>query len=186
LNSDGLAVLEGADEVFSAEEIRTAIDRVAIRIAVAVTDTFPLVVCVMNGGLPFTAALLDRFEFPLHLDYVHATRYSADEGGDITFRTPLQTDPSGRTVLLIDDVLDAGHTLQAVTDHIRARAAQRVLTAVLVDKPIEARTTQADFVGLTTSERDAQRFLVGWGMDYDGMFRNLSSIYALNLGEDAP
>ena len=177
--NDPDAIIGRADCVFDAATVATAIDRVAVRIALEMTDALPLVVCVMNGGLPFTGQLLQRFEFPLQLDYIHATRYRGTRGGDVVFRSELQNEPSNRTVLLVDDVLDEGHTLVAVAEHVRQMGAAVVRTAVLVDKKVDNRPVTADFVAL----QGPNRYLVGCGMDYNGLFRNLSSIYALNLDD---
>ena len=168
--------------LYDAEAVRFAIDRVAVRIALDLADARPVVVCVMNGGLPFTAALLARFAFPLEVDYVHAKRYreaapgELPSGADLCIRVAPAHGLAGRNVLLVDDVLDEGATLEALQAVVEERRASSVRTAVLVDKAVAGRTFAADYAALAAPDR----YLVGWGMDYNGWYRNLQAIYALD------
>ena len=170
-----------AECLYDAEAVRFAIDRVAVRIALDLADSRPVVVCVMNGGLPFTAALLARFAFPLEVDYVHAKRYREaapgehPSGADLCVRVAPAHALEGRNVLLVDDVLDEGETLERLKALVEERGASAVRTAVLVDKAVAGRTFAADYAALSAPDR----YLVGWGMDYNGWYRNLQAIYAL-------
>ncbi len=172
---------EWADCLYDAGAVRFAIDRVAVRIALDVADARPVVVCVMNGGLPFTAALLERFAFPLEVDHVHARRYREaapgehPRGADLCLRVEPAQPLTGRNVLLVDDVLDEGVTLARLKAFVEERGAAAVRTAVLVDKAVTGRTFAADYAALSAPDR----YLVGWGMDYNGWYRNLRAIYAL-------
>ena len=164
----------GSRCVFSAAEIDAAVDRLAVALAVRLWDARPVVVCMMNGALPFTADLLRRFHFDLELDYIHVTRYDGRTGGDLRFVRSLERPLEGRTVLLVDDVLDAGSTLRAAREALEAQAST-VLAAVLVRKDVPGAVASAEFVALDAPNE----FLVGRGMDHDGAFRQLSAIYAL-------
>lgn len=169
----------GARCVFSAAEVDAAVDRVAAQLAVRLWDARPVVVCLMNGGLPFTADLLRRFYFDLELDYMHLTRYEGVRGGAVRVVHDLDRSLTGRTVLLVDDVLDEGLTLRAAQDAVTVRGAAEVVTAVLVRKNVPNATTQADYEVLVASDE----FLVGRGMDFDGAYRQLSGIYSLGKVE---
>ena len=169
-------VLERADCIFNPREVEVAIDRLAVRITLDLADESPVVLCVMKGGLVLTGALLERFPFPLELDYVHATRYRKTVGGRIDLRVLPMTDIKKRAVLLVDDVLDKGITLARVVDLVRAAGAESVHTVVLVDKDVPKKILTTDYVGLSAPNR----YLVGSGMDYCGWFRNLRGIYALD------
>ena len=104
-----------ADCLYTAEEVTAAIDRLAVRLAVALADEEPLLLCVLNGGLPFTGALMQRLHFPLTLSYVHVGRYGdATSGGALTWHAKPQADLKDRHVLLVDDILDEGVTLAAL------------------------------------------------------------------------
>jgi hypoxanthine phosphoribosyltransferase len=168
----------GSEKIFERAQIDSAVDALAGGISELLGDKRPLILCIMNGGVPLTGFLMPKLDFALELDYVHASRYRGSRTGDVFqwIRRP-PTTIAGRNVLLIDDIFDQGLTLQAVIDACRDRDARSVHTAVLVEKPA-ARLTErklADFVALQAPER----YLVGFGMDYQGLFRNLEEIYAL-------
>ena len=167
----------GARCVFDAETVDVAVDRLAVEMALKLWETRPVIVCLMNGGLPFTADLLRRFHFDLELDYLHLSRYQHTTGGEIRFVRRLERSLEGRTVLLVDDVLDEGETLAAAQREVVAKGCAELLSAVLVRK--DTRTaTEVDYVAL----EGPNEFLVGRGMDCDGAFRQLSGIYALPAG----
>jgi hypoxanthine phosphoribosyltransferase len=167
-----------AECLFSHEQVLFAIDQLAVRVTVDLADTNPLLLCVMNGAVPFAGALLPRLHFPLELDYVHVSRYhGATEGGNLHWHAHPQCDLAGRTVLLVDDVLDHGVTLAALREWAADAGASAVYSAVLADKQIAAsRPTEADYAALACPDR----FLIGWGMDFQGYWRNLDGIYALS------
>lgn len=159
--------------LFDARTVDAAIDRIAVELAVRLWDAHPVVVCLMNGALVFTADLLRRFYFDLELDHLHFTRYRGREGGALRAVRPLERCVRGRTVLLVDDVLDEGATLRAARDAVAD--ADAVLAAVLVRKAVPKAVAQADYIALEAPNA----FLVGRGMDCDGAFRQLSGIYSL-------
>ena len=172
-----LTAREAGELVVAAEEVQRAIDQVAVRLTVALESADPLVLCLLNGGLPFTAELLKRFSFPLELSYLHATRYGQRTSGselDWLARPPVGI--AGRHVLLVDDIFDAGQTLMQVVAWLRREGADEVTTAVLVDKEVSrSEAFSVDYAAL----RCPDRFLFGCGMDFRGYWRNLTAIYAL-------
>ncbi len=165
----------GARCVFSPASVDAAVDRVAARLAVRLWEARPVVVCLMTGALPFTADLLRRFYFDLELDYMHLTRYQGVRGGPVRVARDLERSLAGRTVLLVDDVLDQGSTLRAAEEAASGRGAAEIVKAVLVRKRVPGAVAQADYVALD----GPNEFLVGRGMDCDGAFRQLSGIYSL-------
>ncbi len=167
-----------SDVVWTDAEVSTALDRMAAEIGAAVGARNPVVICVMLGGLIPAARLLERFDFPLELDYLHATRYrGGTQGHDLDWKARPATPLAGREVLIIDDILDEGVTLAGVVEYCKEQGASRVLTAVLVDKQHGRKKafSRADFTGLEVDDR----YVFGCGMDYKGSFRNLRSIHAL-------
>jgi hypoxanthine phosphoribosyltransferase len=172
--------LTNAQCLFAAEQVEAALARMATEITGRLSNTHPVVLCVMNGGLIVTGRLLPKLPFPLVAGYLHATRYGhALCGGHLDWRVRPTEDLRGRTVLLVDDILDEGATLAAIIDYCRAEGAKEVLTAVLVNKEHERKTSPgmvADFVGLNAPDR----FLIGCGMDYKGYWRNAPGIFALD------
>ena len=170
---------EGAEKIFERTEIDDAIDRLAGELTSRFSESLPLALCVMTGGLIFAGHLLTRLHFPLELDYVHVTRYRGQRSGSELqwTRTPEQS-VAQRPVLLIDDIFDEGVTLGALADACLRNGASSVHTVVLVNKvrPDIARERHADFKALDAPNR----YLIGWGMDFQQRYRNLDEIYALS------
>ncbi len=171
------AFLENSDRISSADEVQAAIRRVAGEINASLAETYPLVLVVMGGAVVFGGQLLPLLNFPLDLDYVHASRYGNETaGGALEWRVAPPAGVQGRTVLLLDDILDGGTTLLAIRDRLRKQGATRVLSAVLVEKVLaRGKPIAADFVGL----RIPDRFVFGCGMDAKGYWRNLPEIRAI-------
>ena len=157
--------------------ISVAVTRVAQEINHALRDTNPLVLCVMRGALVFAGHLLPQLDFPLQVDTLDATRYGAStQGGALVFRHMPLASIAGRTVLLLDDILDHGVTLAAVRDKLLALGALRVWIAVFAVKATpRTLPVTADFLGVTLPDR----YVFGFGMDVHGYWRNLPAIYAL-------
>jgi hypoxanthine phosphoribosyltransferase len=159
--------------------VAEALDRMASEIAAALDGTLPIVLCVLNGGIIPTGRLLSRLAFPLETDYLHATRYRGKTTGDreIVWLCKPHLSLRGRTLLLVDDILDEGHTLKAIVEYCRNAGAARVYTAVLVEKLHDRRVAgmTADFIGLAVEDR----YVFGCGMDYKGYLRNLDGIFTL-------
>jgi hypoxanthine phosphoribosyltransferase len=170
-------VLGRADCLFPAAEVEAAIERLALAVRGALAGREPIVVCLMNGGVVPFGKLVPQLDFPLQLDYVHATRYGRKlRGGELEWLAGPFVPPAGRTVLLVDDILDEGTTLAAIEARYHAEGAAAVYKAVLVEKRRARRVPiTADFVGLTVPDR----YVFGYGMDYKGWLRNAAGIYAL-------
>lgn len=171
------ALLANADLIHSEETVQAALAQVAAVIRERLADKNPLVLCVMTGGVIFCGQLLPKLDFPLDFDYLHATRYGPEtQGGKISWRMAPWTSVKGRTVLVVDDILDEGVTLAAVKESLTRLGAAEVLLAVFTDKLNgKSKPISADFVGLTVPDR----FVFGFGMDVDGAWRNLPAIYAM-------
>jgi len=171
-------LLNQATLIHNAEAVTGAINRLGVEITQALSTATPVVICVMGGGVVFAGQLLTQLSFPLELDYVHASRYQNNTVGLVLdWKALPKLDLSGRTVLIVDDILDEGITLLAIQEKCLALGAKQVLSAVLVEKTLDhTKPIQADFVGLEVPNR----YVFGYGMDAYGWWRNLSSIYALN------
>lgn len=172
-------VLSDAELLADGAGVAAAIRRMAEEITERLRDSAPLLLCVMNGGLVFSGQLLTMLEFPLEVDYAHATRYGdKTAGGGLFWKARPERDMKGRVVLLLDDILDEGVTLSAIADYCLQQGAAQVLTAVLVDKRHDRKVKpgfRADFTGIETEDR----FLFGYGLDYRGFWRNAPGIYAV-------
>jgi hypoxanthine phosphoribosyltransferase len=181
---DFAAIRRRAELLADRSAVEAALERMAREITRDLAGRDPLVLAVMVGGLMPTAWLLQRFDFPLQLDYLHATRYQGGTRGTAAIdwiarpRTPL----AGRRVLVIDDVLDEGHTLAAILEDCRLQGAAEVRSAVLVEKRHAGRVPglAVDYTGL----RLENRYLFGCGMDYHEHHRQHAAVYALAREDD--
>jgi hypoxanthine phosphoribosyltransferase len=165
-----------ADLLHSEQEVEAAIDKMAQQINIALADRNPLLLCVMNGGVVTFGKLLTRLTIPLTIDAINASRYqNLTSGGSIEWLVKPVTSLKGRTVLLVDDILDEGITLQALCQYCRDQGATAVYSAVLVDKILDhEKPVTADFIGLKAENR----YVFGYGMDYKGYLRNAPGIFA--------
>ncbi len=174
---EALRLLDEADPLFSADECRTAVERMAREISGALSGEFPVVLGVMGGAAVFIGQLLPLLHFPLEFGAIEVTRYNNDiQGREITWRLPPRDNVRDRVVLVVDDILDEGITLAAIRKRLLEMGAREVLAAVFADKDIgHDKPVHADFVGVTVPNR----YVFGFGMDAYGLWRNLPSIYAL-------
>jgi hypoxanthine phosphoribosyltransferase len=170
-------LLDSAQLIHSSVVVKAAIANLGDQITLALQGSSPVVICVMSGGLFFAGQLLPRLNFPLQVDYVHASRYQNNTvGKTLTWQALPKLDLNDRTVLLLDDILDEGITLLAIKEKCLALGAKAVLSAVLVEKVLDhSKPMVADFVGLEVPNR----YVFGCGMDAYGWWRNLPAIYAL-------
>ena len=175
--NDAWSILNRSELIVGATEVELALDSLASHISDALADRFPIALCIMGGAVVFAGQLLPRLGFPLEFDYLHATRYrDGTRGGEIEWSVLPRKAMSGRSVLLLDDILDEGHTLAAAKVKLLELGAAEVKIAVLADKDIgRDKPVAADFVGLTLPNR----YVLGMGMDAYGLWRNLPAIYAL-------
>ncbi|AVG14573.1 MULTISPECIES: hypoxanthine-guanine phosphoribosyltransferase [Chromobacteriaceae] len=175
--AEARGLINSADVLFSAEEVSAAVDRMAVEITAKLGEEYPLVLSVMGGAVVFTGQLLPRLEFPLDFDYVHVSRYGdKTHGGELVWKQAPKEDVRDRVVLVLDDILDEGHTMAAIRDKVMAMGAKAFYSGVFANKLInKEKPMQADFVGLDVPDR----YVFGYGMDVRGAWRNLPAIYAL-------
>ena len=138
-----------------------------------------LLLCIMNGGLILAGKLATLLDFPLQIDYLHATRYRGEtRGAELNWLAYPRERIKGRDILLVDDILDEGNTLAAVKAYCIEQGAKSVYTAVLADKKHARRLPgiSADCAGLQLEDK----FVFGSGLDYKGYLRNVAGIYAID------
>ena len=171
-------VHQTAELLFDAQSVEQSIVDLARRVEQECGEDFPLVLCVMNGGLYLTGQLLRHWNFPLTVDYVHATRYRlATLGKDVLWKAYPQNDLKDRNVVIVDDIFDQGYTLEEVKSYCIRHGARKCTSVFLIRKTHERRKADItpDFVGLECGDC----YVYGVGMDLNSHFRNLSDIYAL-------
>ncbi|MCX7125967.1 MAG: hypoxanthine-guanine phosphoribosyltransferase [Gammaproteobacteria bacterium] len=170
-------VLAKSTCIFSKSEIDATLDKMAGEISERLAHENPLFLCVVVGGIVTLGNLLPRLDFPLEVDYIHATRYqNKTTGSEIVWKALPQSPLKNRTILIVDDILDGGITLAEIVKHCHAQGAKEVLTAVLVEKNhtrLAEGLQHTDFCGLAVDDH----YVFGYGMDYKGYLRNAPGIY---------
>lgn len=168
-----------AELIYTFDQISVSLQKLAKHLDRKMAGTNPVVLCVMNGALIFCGQLLTRLSFQCELDYVHASRYgNTTQGGDeLDWITYPVTDLQNRTVLLLDDILDEGITLKAIEDYCYKQGACHVEKAILLHKKHDRCCIELpdENIALTVDDR----YVFGFGMDYEGAYRYLDSVYAL-------
>lgn len=170
-------VYDEADCLYSRQQVDAAIIAMAEQISAKLKDKNPLVLSVMSGALLPAGILLSHLNFPLHIDYLHASRYRGEtSGGELDWRVTPRYSLNERVVLIVDDILDEGLTLQAIIESCRAQGASEIYSAVMVKKLHDRNVgIEADFVGLEVEDR----YVFGYGMDYKEYWRNAPGIFAV-------
>lgn len=170
-------LLARSEQLLTPEAVEQAVARVAGEISAALGEEQPLLLAVMRGAVVFAGHLLPLLRFPLEFDYVDASRYGgATRGGELEWRMDVPAGVRGRTVLVVDDILDEGHTLAAIRRRLLDAGARRVLIAVFADKDLgRAKPVTADFIGTSLPNR----YVFGFGLDVHGLWRNLPAVHAL-------
>jgi hypoxanthine phosphoribosyltransferase len=171
-------VIARSDLVFDRIEIEHAIDVMAEKIRKDLHGQFPLFLTLMHGGMFFAARLGLELGVDAEFDYLHATRYRGEmTGSGLAWLHRPATIIEGRTVILVDDILDEGHTLKAVRDWCQDQGAAKVKIAVMASKQHDRCVPglKADYSGLMVPDR----YVYGYGMDMNEHGRNLPAIYAL-------
>jgi hypoxanthine phosphoribosyltransferase len=165
-----------ADCLYSHTQVEAAITRMAEAITARLKDSHPVVISVLNGGILLTAQLVLKLRFPLEIDSIKAGRYQGETSGtEMRWLHRPGIALEGRTVLIVDDILDEGITLREIRRWCLDQGAEAVYMAVLVNKQLgREKPCKPDFVGLETENR----YLFGFGMDYKGYLRNWPGIYA--------
>lgn len=172
-------VFAKSSPLFSKGEVDAALDKMALEIHDRLAHANPIFLCVVVGGIVPLGNLLPRLDFPLEVDYIHATRYgNKTVGKELVWKMVPQSCLKGRTVVIVDDILDGGITLAEIVKYCQEHGAEEVLTAVLVEK-YNARLPEglptADFHGLQADNH----YVFGYGMDYKGYLRNAPGIYVV-------
>lgn len=173
-----------AHVIFTAVEIDAIISRMAREISADLSGSNPIIMPVLLGGAFTAIRLMQHFEFPYEMDTVRIARYGNDlRGGQVHWFARPCLELDGRNILLVDDVLDRGITLQAVQHELKRMNAASVSTAVLIRKTLDAKAERpaVDYVGADAPNE----FLFGCGMDLEGRWRGLPGLYAVDRSRES-
>ena len=167
--------------LISQQELEIGIAGMAKKINDQLGNTPLTVICVMTGSIILVADLIRHFQMPVRLGVLSASSYRGNTTRDgLTLTTHLLPEIASRHVLIVDDILDTGHTLNAVTKHIASMDPATIHTAVLLRKngrqEIEL---DVDFIGFEIPDA----FVVGYGLDYQDLYRNLPFVAVLDESE---
>ncbi|TQV72147.1 hypoxanthine-guanine phosphoribosyltransferase [Aliikangiella marina] len=173
-------IKSNATLLHSKEVIDEALAKLQSQLTSDYAEKNPIFLVVMNGGLIFAGKILPLLNFPIQIDYCHATRYrGATTGGEIEWRAKPQMDLSGRHVIVVDDILDEGFTLQGIVAACESMGALSVKTLVLIEKLHDRKAfknMKPDYCEL----QGPDQYSFGAGMDYNHYWRNCDAIYLLN------
>ena len=165
--------------LLTAEQLSEGVDRLARDVRQAYGDGPLTVVGVLTGSVVVVSDLIRRLDGPVRLSMVWASSYrgTATQAGRLELRLDLLPDLTGQHVLLVDDIFDSGRTLDAILADLRGRGAASVRSLVLLRKQGRAEVKiQPDFIGFDIPDL----FVVGYGLDYDGAWRHLPHVAALD------
>lgn len=160
------------------EEIQAKCKEIGEQLTEEYRGKFPLAIGVLKGALPFMADLLRHIETHLEMDFMDVSSYGSGtrSSGEVKILKDLDTQVEGRDVLIIEDIIDSGRTLQYLVDLFKYRKANSVKIVTLLDKPSGRKADiQADIIGFEVPDA----FVVGYGLDYAERYRNLPYIGVL-------
>ncbi|WP_186575875.1 hypoxanthine phosphoribosyltransferase [Aquibacillus kalidii] len=164
--------------LISKEEIEQKCKEIGKQLTEEYDGKFPLAIGVLKGALPFMSDVLRHTETYLEMDFMDVSSYGGEmrSSGEVKIVKDLNTKVEGRDILIIEDIIDSGLTLSYLVDLFKYRKANSIKIVTLLDKP-EGRTVdiKADIVGFKVPNE----FVVGYGLDYQEKYRNLSYIGVL-------
>ncbi len=167
-----------AELLFSSEQIETGIKELAEKLSNELSEKNPVFIVLMNGALMFGAHLLKYLNFPLQVDYLHLSRYSDGlTPGELQWKVYPQFNLKDRHVILVDDILDEGKSLEAAHAYCDQQGATAISSLVLLKKDLRERKVNYQISDYVFDCPDC--YVFGFGMDYLHYWRNLNGIFAL-------
>lgn len=168
--------------LISAADIQRRVCEVGKEIARDHLDSTPLLVGVLNGCVMFVADLMKAIPIPNEIDFVSVSSYrlASQSNRSPQLLKDIEKEIIGRDVVLVEDIVDSGHTLAFLRDTLQKRGPRKLRIATLLDKPSRReREVPLDYVGFTVPDR----FVVGYGLDYAERYRHLPYVAALTEAE---
>ena len=156
-------------------QIQQAVKKIADQINQEYQGKCPLIVPVLNGSFMFASDLMKMLTCACHITFIKASSYKGTEStGNLATLIGINEDITDRDVIILEDIIDTGHTLAKIIPSIQALGPATVKVGTLIFKPKALQTNiQIDYTGLEITNE----FIVGYGLDYDGLGRNLKEIY---------
>jgi hypoxanthine phosphoribosyltransferase len=159
------------------EEIDRAIGKVAEKINEELKDELPIFLVILNGSFMFAADLLKKIDFPCEVSFIKLASYVGTQSTEkLKELIGLNEDLEGRTIVIVEDIIDTGNTLEGVLKSLKKMKTKSVKIATLLYKPKAFKGSyKIDYVGIEIPND----FIVGYGLDYDQQGRNLKDIYKI-------
>ena len=167
------------DVLVTQKEIKQAVARLAAEIKRDYRAKCPLLICILKGSFVFLADLIRELDIPLEVDFVKLSSYgsSKETSGKVRMVQGLNTPIKGRHVIVIEDIVDTGLTVSLLLDYLKKRRPASLKLCALADKPSRRKVpVTIDYLGFTVPDK----FIVGYGIDWDEKFRYLADICCIN------
>ncbi len=166
--------------LLSEEAIQTRVREMGAQIAADYRDKNPAMVCILKGAVMFYTDLLRAMPIPLTMDFMAVSSYGkrTKASGEVEIRKDLSGSIENRDAIIVEDIIDSGFTLSYLSRMLSARGARSIKICTLLDKPARRApgiTLKADYSGFEIEDA----FVVGYGLDYDEIYRNLPYIGVL-------
>ena len=164
--------------LYTEEQIQSRVAELGDALYERFQGKMPLFLCVLKGSLIFTADLVRACQVESDIEFIAVSSYGSGtvSSGRLNIQYDLQSDITGRPVVIVEDILDSGNTLAFLSDYLKAKGAESVTIVTLLDKPARrTKAVTADFAGFIVPDE----FVVGYGLDYDQKYRNLPYIGVL-------
>ncbi len=168
--------------LFTSKEIEARVKELAAEIKKDYHDKYPLLIGILKGSFLFMADLIRLLDFPLEVEFIRLSSYGRDKQSSevVKMVRGLRSPIKGRDVLVIEDIVDTGLTTNFLLDYLRKKKPASLKLCALTDKPSRRQIpVTIDYLGFTIPNK----FIVGYGLDWDEKYRNLPDIYILE-GED--
>ena len=168
--------------LFPRAEIEAAVSRLASEITRDYHDKHPLLIGILKGSFMFLADLVRLLDFPLEVEFVRLSSYGSGRqtSGKVKVVQGLRSSITGRDVLVVEDIVDTGITIAFLLDYLKKKKPASLRLCSLTDKPSRRQVPVAiDYLGFTVPDK----FVVGYGLDFDEKFRNLPDICFLETEE---
>ena len=164
--------------LLSKEQISTEVIRLGSELNRDYKEKHPIVIGILKGSFIFMADLIRQLEFPIEIDFVRLSSYGSgtETSGKIRIISGPQVDIKGRDIIVIEDIIDSGLSINYFLKYLEKRKPASVKVCALVDKPARRReSVNIDYLGFIVPDE----FLVGYGMDCDERYRNLPDVCVL-------
>ncbi len=169
---------KGKEVLISQKEIKEKIKEIAVKISKDYFGKEPLLICVLKGAFIFMSDLIRELEIPIQIDFMAVSSYGASTktSGVVRILKDLDTSIEGRHVIIVEDIIDTGLTLKYLKENLISRDPASLKVVTLLDKPERREVSlEADYFGF----KIPNKFIVGYGLDFDEQYRQLPDIWVL-------